>query len=91
MPFPPGGGTDALARILRVQLGKMWGQRVIVDKRPGAQGNIGAAFRAADLPKAIFKLGLTPSPSSVDEFARQIGADNEAWGRVVKASGVKAA
>ena len=91
MPFPPGGGTDALARILRVQLGKMWGQRVIVDKRPRAQGNISAALKAVDVQKAIFKLGLTPSPSSVDEFARQIGADNEAWGRVVKASGVKAA
>ena len=91
VPFPPGGGTDALARILRVELGEMWGQRVIVDKRPRAQGNISAALKAADVQKAIFKLGRTPSPSSTEEFARQMRADNEAWGRVVKASGVKAA
>lgn len=39
--FPPGGGTDALTRILSVELGKIWNQQVIVDNRPGAQGNIG--------------------------------------------------
>jgi tripartite-type tricarboxylate transporter receptor subunit TctC len=41
VPFPPGGGTDALTRILSVELGKIWNQQVIVDNRPGAQGNIG--------------------------------------------------
>jgi tripartite-type tricarboxylate transporter receptor subunit TctC len=39
--FPPGGGTDALTRIISVELGKIWNQQVIVDNRPGAQGNIG--------------------------------------------------
>lgn len=41
VPFPPGGGTDALTRILSVELGKIWNQQVIVDNRAGAQGNIG--------------------------------------------------
>jgi tripartite-type tricarboxylate transporter receptor subunit TctC len=50
VPFPPGGGTDALARILGAKLGEMWGQQVIVENRAGAQGNIGTAAGAKAAP-----------------------------------------
>jgi tripartite-type tricarboxylate transporter receptor subunit TctC len=50
VPFPPGGGTDALARILGAKLGDMWGQQVIIDNRAGAQGNIGTAAGAKASP-----------------------------------------
>jgi tripartite-type tricarboxylate transporter receptor subunit TctC len=44
--FPPGGGTDVLARILGAQLGDVWREQVIIDNRPGASGNIGAEIVA---------------------------------------------
>ena len=50
VPFPPGGGTDGLARVLGARLTEMWGQQVIVDNRGGAQGNIGTALGAKAVP-----------------------------------------
>jgi tripartite-type tricarboxylate transporter receptor subunit TctC len=40
LPFPAGGGTDNLARIMAPKLTQILGQPVIVDNRPGASGNI---------------------------------------------------
>jgi len=37
-PFPPGGSVDLVARLLGAELGKAWGQQVIVDNRSGASG-----------------------------------------------------
>jgi tripartite-type tricarboxylate transporter receptor subunit TctC len=50
VPFPPGGGTDALGRILAAKLGERWSQQVIVENRAGAQGNIGTAAGAKAAP-----------------------------------------
>jgi tripartite-type tricarboxylate transporter receptor subunit TctC len=50
VPFPPGGGTDSLARIMQPQLQKAWGQPVIVENKPGAAGQIGAEFVATAPP-----------------------------------------
>jgi tripartite-type tricarboxylate transporter receptor subunit TctC len=48
--FPPGGGTDVLARILGAQLGDLWREQVVIDNRPGASGNIGAEIVARSAP-----------------------------------------
>src|SRR5258706_8287454 len=46
LPFPPGGGTDTLSRILGKRMSNDFGQSVIVDNRPGAAGNIATSLVA---------------------------------------------
>jgi tripartite-type tricarboxylate transporter receptor subunit TctC len=48
--FPPGGGTDVLARVLGAQLTEVWQEQVVIDNRPGASGNIGADIVARSSP-----------------------------------------
>ncbi|ARU06036.1 ABC transporter substrate-binding protein [Comamonas serinivorans] len=48
--FPPGGGTDLLARRLGAELQTRLGQTVLVENRPGASGNIGAQHVAQAAP-----------------------------------------
>ena len=45
-PFPPGGGTDAVARVMAQTLGEQLGQQVLVDSRGGASGMIGVELAA---------------------------------------------
>ena len=42
--FPPGGGTDALARVVGVKLGEMWKQQVIVETKAGVAGVLAAEY-----------------------------------------------
>jgi tripartite-type tricarboxylate transporter receptor subunit TctC len=48
--FPPGGGTDVLARLLAQKLGVMWGVPVVVENRAGAAGIIAAGDVAKSQP-----------------------------------------
>ncbi len=50
LPFPPGGGTDVVGRLLAQKLGQSLGQQVIVDNRPGAGGRIGTDLVAKAPP-----------------------------------------
>ena len=50
VPFPPGGGFDAIGRPFAERLGPALGQSIIVDNRPGASGNIGASAAAKSAP-----------------------------------------
>src|SRR3954465_12528233 len=44
--YPPGGSSDVMARIIGAKLTEYWGQVVLVDSRPGADGPIGMEYAA---------------------------------------------
>jgi tripartite-type tricarboxylate transporter receptor subunit TctC len=71
VPFPPGGGTDALARIMGPYLSKAWDQPVIVENKPGASGHIGADYVAgspADGYMLLMSSTASLTPKNVDKF-----------------------
>src|SRR5256886_17557190 len=47
--FPPGGGTDVVARILAPRMSELLGQPIVIDNRPGATGTV-AAGQVAESP-----------------------------------------
>jgi tripartite-type tricarboxylate transporter receptor subunit TctC len=51
--YPPGGGTDTLARVLGATLSRNLGQPVVIDNRPGAATNIGADAAAHAAPDGL--------------------------------------
>ena len=68
VPYPAGGTSDILARLLSAKLNDVFGQTLIVDNRPGANGNIGADLVAKSAPDGYTLLladlgALTISPS----------------------------
>src|SRR5881275_1449796 len=48
--FPPGGGTDVVARILSPRLSELLGQPIVIDNRPGATGTVAAGQVAKAAP-----------------------------------------
>jgi tripartite-type tricarboxylate transporter receptor subunit TctC len=68
IPYPAGGGTDVLGRVVADQLSRKWGQTVIVENVGGAAGNIGAAdvFRAA--PDGYTLMVTSPGPVATNKF-----------------------
>ena len=72
VPFPPGGGADALARIMQPHLVKLWGQPVIIENKPGASGHIGAEYVAGSPPDGyVLMMSSTASltEKNVGQFA----------------------
>jgi tripartite-type tricarboxylate transporter receptor subunit TctC len=50
VPYPPGGGTDTISRLVAQKLSERWGQQVVVDNRSGAAGIIGTELTARSNP-----------------------------------------
>ena len=61
LPFPPGGGTDVVGRLVAQKLGQALGQQVIVDNRAGAGGRIGTDLVAKSPPDGYTLLLATSS------------------------------
>src|SRR5262245_16970628 len=77
VPFPPGAGTDILARAIGQKLTESWGQTVVVDNRPGAGGTIGSEF-VAKAPRDGYTLlmGNVSTLAMGPPIYRNIGYDS---------------
>jgi tripartite-type tricarboxylate transporter receptor subunit TctC len=66
VPFPPGGATDILGRLMADKLGQAWGTNLVVENRAGAGGNIGVEAAARSEPTGdtllIASVGLVANP-----------------------------
>jgi len=65
VPFPPGGGTDATARVLAEALSDGPGWQIVVDNRPGATGRIGTVLAASAPPDGYTLLLGTAGPNAI--------------------------
>lgn len=74
IPYPPGGATDILGRLISQKLSPMLGQPVLVENKAGASGNLAFDFVAKSAP---------------DEFMTRIRADVAKFSALVKSSGIK--
>jgi tripartite-type tricarboxylate transporter receptor subunit TctC len=72
VPFPPGGGTDITARAVAQKLSESWGQTVVTDNRPGANGTIGVDIAARSAPDG-YTLTMISSSHAVNTglYAKQ--------------------
>jgi len=79
VPYPPGGGTDVVARIMSDALAADLGQPIIIDNRGGAAGNVGtdiAAKAAADGYNILFTLSShTINPKLYDKLPFDVERD----------------
>lgn len=75
--FSAGGSTDIVARLLAEEMRKSWGQPVVVDNRPGAGGNIGAALVAKAKPDGYTLLMGSVGPLAINaSLYREMPYDN---------------
>jgi tripartite-type tricarboxylate transporter receptor subunit TctC len=67
-PFPAGGGTDQIARIVALQLTKRLGQQVVVENRGGANGGLGAQEVMRAPPDGYTIGAISDSPMTVNPW-----------------------
>lgn len=70
VPFPPGAGTDILARAYGQALSEFWGQAVVIDNRAGASGLIGAEAAARAAPDGYTILMANASTLAISPAIR---------------------
>jgi tripartite-type tricarboxylate transporter receptor subunit TctC len=75
VPFPAGGTTDILARLIGQKLGPALGTTVIIDNRPGAGGNIGSELVARAAPDGYTIMGGTISSHSINASLYKLSYD----------------
>jgi tripartite-type tricarboxylate transporter receptor subunit TctC len=66
IPYPPGGASDVTARILGAKLSEAWGQPVVIDNRPGANGIIALEYAAKSPPDGYTILMANVGPNAIN-------------------------
>jgi tripartite-type tricarboxylate transporter receptor subunit TctC len=92
VPSPPGGGTDTSWRIIEPKLSAILGQKIVIENRPGASGNIGAAAAAQARNDGYTLLALISShvinPSLMKEVGYNLERDFAPISRTIMVPGV---
>ncbi|MGZ5136506.1 MAG: Bug family tripartite tricarboxylate transporter substrate binding protein [Burkholderiales bacterium] len=74
--YTPAGATDILARVIGQKMNEAWGQPVIIENRPGANGNIGTEYAAKAAPDGHTFLMTTAGPHGINpSLYRKLGYD----------------
>src|SRR3954470_9646055 len=74
--YTPAGATDILARTVGQKLNEVWGQPVIIDNRPGANGNIGTEYAAKASADGYTLLMVTAGTHGINpSLYRKLGFD----------------
>ena len=74
--YTPAGATDILARTIGQKMNEAWGQPVITDNRPGANGNIGTEYAAKATPDGYTLLMVTAGTHGINPgLYRKLGFD----------------
>jgi tripartite-type tricarboxylate transporter receptor subunit TctC len=76
VPYPPGGGTDVIARIVQSRLGDALGQQVIIENRGGAGGAVGTGEAAHAAPDGYTFL-FTLSSHTINPLLYKLNYDTE--------------
>jgi tripartite-type tricarboxylate transporter receptor subunit TctC len=66
-PFGPGTATDTVARVIANELGKLTGQSVVIENKPGAEGQIGAQAAAAAAPDGYTVFITTQTTQAINQ------------------------
>jgi tripartite-type tricarboxylate transporter receptor subunit TctC len=68
IPYPAGGGTDTVGRLVADLLSRKWGQPVVVENVGGAAGNVGAAQVFKSAPDGYALMITSPGPVATNSF-----------------------
>jgi tripartite-type tricarboxylate transporter receptor subunit TctC len=77
VPFPAGGPTDVLSRVVAQKLSERWAVAVVVDNKPGAGGAIGSDFVAKSPPDGYTLVMATSSTHSIGPALQKLPYDAE--------------
>jgi tripartite-type tricarboxylate transporter receptor subunit TctC len=70
VPFPPGGATDIIARLVGAKMQELWGQAVVIESKPGAGTVVGTDYVAKSAPDG-YTLGMVVTAHVINPSLRK--------------------